>query len=586
MRKTLLILAFFGLLSTSPVEGSNYNDGVFVLNEDWFGHNNSTINFWHVYGDNTIDYRVFQTANFGYSLGCTSQFGTVYGDKLFVVSKQAQDDGQASAVQGVRVIVADASTMQCIARIEKIAVNEQGKSIADGRAFVGVDENTGYIGTTNGIYVFDFKTMQILKRIEGTENPLITGNESNASGLGPLYRNQIGIMIRTQDYVFAIQQDKGVLVINPQNHTVIDTINGCFSTMVLAHDGNIYVGKNSNMEDNGKYQEYPYGDIGANGEKWKGNQLLRINPTTLQTKTINLNSAGINQSWYAWTGGSLVSSTKSNELYFIYINPASTAEWFTAHNIYKYDIDKNSVSQMFDTQSMLSRYVYTGSGLSISPWDNTLFVNMYLNVIDQNYWFCRYNESFDLLNEKRPSLNYWFPAMIVYPDNYSPVISTLSDMDLSGQDSVNVDLSNIVSDADNIQTGIIKSIKEISDTSMIAARIKGNTLTLKPIQEKTGRVKVTLQANSNGKLAQTDFYVNTSGLSGMKKQIMNAIRIVSKKGELTIEEIPNKSTVQIFNAIGVLLKSYNGISGRLSVSLPSNQMYVLKIGKERYKVIL
>ena len=118
------------------------------------------------------------------------------------------------------------------------------------------------------------------------------------------------------------------------------------------------------------------------------------------------------------------------------------------------------------------------------------------------------------------------------------------------------------------------------------ARIRGNILTLKPVQGKTGRIKVTLQANSNGKLAQTDFYVNTSGLSGMKKQIMNAIRIVSKKGELTIEEIPNKSTVQIFNAIGVLLKSYNGISGRLSVSLPSNQMYVLKIGKERYKVIL
>ena len=45
------------------------------MNEDWFGHNNSTINFMTSSGD--FAYRIFQTANPGKELGCTSQFGTI-----------------------------------------------------------------------------------------------------------------------------------------------------------------------------------------------------------------------------------------------------------------------------------------------------------------------------------------------------------------------------------------------------------------------------------------------------------------------------------------------------------------------------
>ena len=63
-------------------ENVDYTQGVFILNEDWFGHNNSTINFMTSSGD--FAYRIFQTANPGKELGCTSQFGTIFGDNMLL----------------------------------------------------------------------------------------------------------------------------------------------------------------------------------------------------------------------------------------------------------------------------------------------------------------------------------------------------------------------------------------------------------------------------------------------------------------------------------------------------------------------
>lgn len=143
--------------------------------------------------------------------------------------------------------------MEIKSRIPIIRANEKGVSIADGRSFVGVDETKGYVGTSNGIYILSFSPFEITGRIEGTENPLITGDEDNADGVGPLYQNQIGMMLRTADYVFAIQQDKGVLVIDPQTDKIIHTVEGCFSTMAQSKDGDIWVGRNTNMD----YQHYP-----------------------------------------------------------------------------------------------------------------------------------------------------------------------------------------------------------------------------------------------------------------------------------------------------------------------------------------
>ena len=63
---------------------TDYTQGILIVNEDWYGHQNSTVNFlvpddpdgdyWH--------YRVIQEENPGKELGCTNQYGAVWGDRL------------------------------------------------------------------------------------------------------------------------------------------------------------------------------------------------------------------------------------------------------------------------------------------------------------------------------------------------------------------------------------------------------------------------------------------------------------------------------------------------------------------------
>ena len=88
----------------------DYSQGTFIVNEDWYGHQNSTVNF--LTQDGEWHYRVFQTENPGHELGCTTQFGTIYGDKFYLVSKQERDPG--AKITGSRFAVCDAKTMKVI----------------------------------------------------------------------------------------------------------------------------------------------------------------------------------------------------------------------------------------------------------------------------------------------------------------------------------------------------------------------------------------------------------------------------------------------------------------------------------------
>ncbi|QGY46287.1 DUF5074 domain-containing protein [Maribellus comscasis] len=488
MMKKLFIYTIFLSLFLG-VKAQDYTNGIFILNEDWFGHNNSTINFLNP-ETGEFDYLILQgnADNAGASLGCTAQFGTIYGNNLYVISKQDQDPGETNPVSGGRIVVADAKTLKVKKRIPVI-FEINGKSAADGRGFVGVNENKGYVGTSNGIFVMNLSNFQIERRIEGTENPLISGGESNADGVGPLYNNQIGMMCRTSDYVFAIQQDKGVLVIDPESDTVIKVINGCYSTLTQSKDGTVWVGKNSNMS----YQQYPYGTV---GENWDGNQLLKINPNTLATEIINMSAgAGINQTWYAWTAGSLCASAKENALYFAYNE--SDWNWFTTSKMYRYDIDNNEFTLIYDSENE-ERYFY-GASLRINPLDDKIYAALYLDNINQTYFIYQLDNSGNLLKTFEPIKRYWFPAMFIFPDNYSPEVSQLSSLTLNNTQPVTINLKDMASDRDNLSAAITKNILTNDNEDILSASIKNNVLTLTAKEGKSGTARIIVRFNSNGK---------------------------------------------------------------------------------------
>ena len=265
----------------------NYSQGTFFVNEDWFGHNNSTVNFLSNDGDWT--YRVFQKENSGHELGATAPFGTIYGGKMYIVSKQDKDGG--ASIQGSRLAVADAVTMKVKAEFPTIGG-------ADGRSFLGVDENTGYIGTSGGIYLFDINNLTVGNKIEGT------------SGEGGPYNGQVGTMLRVGNRVFAVLQNKGILVINALTNTLETTINGKYGSIVMSKDGNVWAST----------------DETANS----GKTLVKINPYTLETENRILpNEASIPNSWYAWTADGFCASKQTNTLYW-----KNNGGWMPSKKIY------------------------------------------------------------------------------------------------------------------------------------------------------------------------------------------------------------------------------------------------------------
>lgn len=446
----------------------NYSNGVFFVNEDWYGHNNGTINFlddngnWH--------YRVYQKENPGKELGATSQYGTIYGNKLFIVSKQDQDP--SASIKGSRLAVCNAATMESLAEFASIGD-------ADGRSFLGVNEHKGYIGTSNGIYVFDIDNLTIGKKLKGTENTS-----------GSLYSGQIGTMIQAAGKVFAVNQKTGVLVINTETDEIEAVIaapkDGSkqrgFGSIVQSKDGNLWLSVATNTSGSGSGEEY----------------LLKLNPYTLDTTRISLPKGGsIPNSWYAWTADGFCTSTQHNKLYW-----KNNGGWFSSTKIFEYDIEKNTFRTVFDSEvyEPSQRWGIYGAGFRLDPRTDDIYVSLYKDFGSSIYKVVKVNlEGGKVISDYPMDENYWFPAMPVFPDKHAPIVSE-DLIDLSIKEETKIYLGDKVSDMDNMQVSIVKSIASISNTAILVAVLKNDSLIISPIGGQTGISSINLKFNSNGKI--------------------------------------------------------------------------------------
>ena len=80
---------------------SDFTEGVFFVNEDWSGRAPGSVNF--LSEDGVWTYNAFQAANPGRSLGVTSQYASIYRDRIYFVSKQKYD---TDTLKGGRLVVA------------------------------------------------------------------------------------------------------------------------------------------------------------------------------------------------------------------------------------------------------------------------------------------------------------------------------------------------------------------------------------------------------------------------------------------------------------------------------------------------
>lgn len=467
-------LYYLPALTSEPVQ-VDYSKGTFIVNEDWYGHQNSTLNF--LTDDGEWIYRVIQKENPGVEIGATAQYGAIYGDKFFVMAKQPKDPG--ASITGGRITVCDAKTMKVLKQIENIAVDDKGSSIADGRGFLGVDEHKAYVGSSNGIYVLDLDSLKITGSVSGA------GNDSD-DPYQQLYGGQIGNMVRVNDRVFAVHQKNGLLIINPATDEVEQTVEAPegwgFGSVVLSKDGNLWLSL-----------------AASSGSGQADTRIVKLNPATLEQTIIECPEGifGPANSWYAWTPDCFCASKQNNVLYW----NGGNSSWFSGKTVYKYDIDSNTFSTFIDYNDDPDGWQIYGCSFRIDPVTDEAVVSLYKGYGDPTYVVRKYDNEGKQIAEYSMISNYWFPSLPVFPDNEAPVVADIDPVSLTTEDGTTVSLKDVATDADNMDAAIVKTVKEVSDEEVLKAEMADGDLVITPL--KAGKADITIQINSNGKLAET-----------------------------------------------------------------------------------
>lgn len=421
--------------------------GFFVVNEDWFGWDNGTVNYFKKEGTiYTPSYRVYRAANDGEQLGVTTQFATIWGENIYFCSKQ-----------GNRLVVADAATLKKKAVLETVG--------GDGRSFLGIDDQKGYIGHGRGIAVFDIAHLQLGEQIEGVSG-------------------QIGSMCLSNGRVFAVSQQNGLYVINASTNEVERTVAGSYYTLTCSKDGNVWVAS--------------------------AGKLIKVDPETLETEELDYpDGANVGSSWGAWNAGSLCAGTQHNVLY-----------WTKGAHVVKYDIETGTANTTLFTLGMSeynTQLAFYGAGLRVDPLTDELIL-----TVKHSGWAAAagaYNWIYKLEANGQEILHFpvkgdngsaagwggnaedwdgkyfWFPAMPFFEDANKPQI-LLNQILVKAGEEVTIDLNEKVVDHDNTVVSIRKEVV-LAENDLVEAVMEGSKLTVKA-GSKPGKTTCIVTAISNG----------------------------------------------------------------------------------------
>lgn len=440
-----------------PVLPEEFTNGFFIQNEDWFGHAMGSINW--VASDGTVYYNIDNKANGDTEvLGNTSQFGQLYGDSYYVTSKQAP-----------RFIIFDAKTMKMQHTFDEIGVG-------DGRDVLNVDDTKVYVGGQQGIAIYDKAEAQFTgATVEG------------ASG------GQIGMMVRVGRYVFAAKQSTGVLVIDPETDKVVETIAETSAQgLTVTRDGQIWCSLPSTSS------------------------FMRIDPVTLETKTFSVGKTLLS-SWGQCKPDYVCASYDEDAIFFI--NGSSRHD--SAKQLSKFIIDDNGdlvedTDFSFTMPNDVSGLSFYGSP-RINPVTGDLIATVMTYSGERGLHELLYidPETGSIKNTTRLTsdngeIYWWFPSLPVFPDNNAPEI-TLTDITLGKNETVAYNVTDIVSDADNMPA-LATVEAESGNESVFTVESNGFGFTVMPVS--TGSADLYMTVNSNGRIVSETVTVTVSDTSG------------------------------------------------------------------------
>lgn len=502
-----------GAINTSEMyylpETFDYTKGAFVVNENRFGHRNSAVTF--LSNDGKWNYKAVE------DVGCTACFGTFYGNKFYAIAKQAKD--KSASVTGGRITICNGTTMGIVNQIENI---DAAKG-ADGRSFLGVDEHKAYVSTSNGIYVLDLNSGEITGEVTMDGNSIV---------------GQCGNMVRKDDRVYAVSFSKGICVINPETNEVENVISGSFGSIVMSKDGNLWVSL---------FQDRAYAG------------LAKLNLEEEKVEKLSL-PEGIGNPvctyvWGAWTPDALCASAKENALYW-----TSVSGWST-YMVFKYDIDQQKFTKFIDLSAEEGNtWSIYGCSFRIDPVTDNAYTTLAVGYTN-NYKVRKYDNKGNLLAEyaMEPDVdaserNYWYPGMFVFPDTEDPVWNKLAQQTVEVGSTVTIDLAGQVTDADNMDAAIVKSISKVSNDNVVAT-MNGSKLVIEG--KKAGNTTITLKANSNGIIATTTLSVkvdeatgisnveNTSNVYEVARYTVDGKRIAAPQKGINIVRMSDGSTRKV-----------------------------------------
>lgn len=436
----------------------DYTQGVFIVNEDWFGHRNSTTNYLtrdgkFVYNNTT-------------EIGATACFGAAWGNRYYIIAKQAKDNG--SKVEGGRITICDANTMRIIKQIKDIDGDN------DGRSFCGVDEHKAYVSTSKGIYTLNLDELTVGAAVK------------NADG-GDAELGECGNMVHLGDYVYATEYGKSLRIIDCNTDRIVATISSAkVYSITMSKDGQLWVSTDKGIS--------------------------RVNTETNKLETISL-PEGINvpaNSYKAWCPDGLCASMQNNVIYW------TSVSW-NILKVFKYDINNNEFAKVVDLTNDANKWVmYSASNLRVDPVTDNLYVSLFKDWGSQDYAVRIYDNNGTQLNEYELTQKYfWFPGMFVFPDVEDPIAGKIDNVTVEENQEVKVDLATVCSDADNFQAAIIKTVKDVSKANIVTATVKDGKLVVKGLKE--GSTVVTLNFCSNGISTKTTvrfFVTKATGITG------------------------------------------------------------------------
>lgn len=429
----------------------DYTKGAYIVNEDWYGHRNSTVNF--LSKDGTFVYDHVE------NLGVTACYGTFFGNRFYAISKQ--DGGYG------RISVCDANSTRVIKQIKDI----DGK---DGRSFCGVDEHKAYVSTAGGIYTLNLDELTVGAAVKNAD-----GDDAE---LG-----ECGNMVRLGDYVYATEYGKSLRIIDCNNDRIVATITAKVYSITMSKDGQLWVSTDKGIS--------------------------RVNTESRQLEEITLPS-GISvpaNSSFAWTPDGFCASLQNNVIYWTSTSGKNTPLIFKYdidNNKFAKVVDLTIYANkwvMYSTSNL--RVDPVTDNLYVSLFKDWGSQDYAVRIYD--------NKGTQLNEYELTQKNHWFPGMFVFPDVEDPIAGKIEAVNVEENKEVKVDLAKVCSDADNFQAAIIKTVQSVEKEDIATATVKNGKLVVTGVKAGNTTVTLNFCSNGISTTATVNVTVTqATGITG------------------------------------------------------------------------